>query len=121
MNFGGWFPLDDAPAVAPESAGLLQARADALVAYPKGKSAMVLYARSSAPETLRQYVSGRGAAALGRAAGIGARWIRFGESQNAEGEFARVMRRFQERFGARPAANAGVPDGDDEEARSIDG
>lgn len=66
---------------------------------------MVLYARCRPDETLRRYVGGRGALALGRAIGIGARLVRFGVSAAPDREFDRLMRRFVERFGARPAAN----------------
>ena len=116
MNFGGWLPLNDAPAVAPEMPGVLQARADALIPYPKGKSAMVLYARSRADQPLRHYVAGAGAAGLGRAAAAGARWIRFADSPDPDREFERLMRRFLERFGATPTAND-----DDQGARTTDG
>ncbi|MBC8133935.1 MAG: hypothetical protein H7X95_13200 [Deltaproteobacteria bacterium] len=118
MNFGSWFPLDDALAAAPELPGVLQARADALCAYPKGRTAMLLYARCRPQETLRRYVATRGAAPLSRAAKLGARWIRFGTSPRPEVEFERLLGRFSERFGANPTGN---DDDDDQEARSRDG
>lgn len=113
MNFGGWLPLDDAPSVAPDVPGLLQARADTLTSYPQGRSAMVLYARSRPDETLRRYVTGRGAPTLGHASSAGARWIRFGSSTAPGLEFDRLMRRFVDRFGARPTANADDADHDE--------
>ncbi|MES1158231.1 MAG: hypothetical protein ABUL67_03930 [Haliangium ochraceum] len=106
MNFGGWISLDEAPAAAPDAPGLWQARADALLAYPRGKSAMVMYARSRPDETLRRYVAGRGVAALGHAAACGARWLRFGASASPDADFDRLLRRFVDRFGAPPAANS---------------
>jgi hypothetical protein len=107
VNFGGWLSLDDAPATAPDGPGVLQARGDALLAYPRGRSAMVLYACSRGDETLRRYVTapGPGAVALGRAAHAGARWVRFGSSPAPAAELERLMRRFVDRFGAPPAAN----------------
>jgi len=73
LNFGAWFPLDDASGAAPELPGVLQARAEAALAYPRGKSAMLLYARSQADETLRHYLAAGGAAPIGRARSSGAK------------------------------------------------
>lgn len=45
MQFGRWYSLADAGDHAPDGAGVLQLRvARGLVDYPRGKSAMVLYA-----------------------------------------------------------------------------
>lgn len=45
VQFGRWYPLAEAGDHAPASAGVLQLRvARGLVDYPRGKSAMVLYA-----------------------------------------------------------------------------
>jgi hypothetical protein len=119
LNFGGWFPLDDVSSVAPDTPGLLQARADTLVSYPRGRSAMVLYAHSRADETLRIYVAGRGAPVVGHASSAGARWIRFGSAAAPEMEFDRLMRQFVDRFGARPKANVDDAGHDDDgKARS---
>ena len=104
MNFGGWLPLHDAPTVAPNAPGLLQARSEELTPYPKGRSAMVLYARCRSDETLRGYVAGRGAAGLEAATAAGGRWIRFGESTSPERDFLRLLGRFVDRFGALPVA-----------------
>jgi hypothetical protein len=90
---------------APDMPGMLQARSDAAGPYPDGKSAMVLYACCRPDETLRGYVRGRGAASLDRAVRLGARLIRFGVSPVPDREFDRLMRRFVDRFGARPTAN----------------
>jgi hypothetical protein len=110
VNFSGWLPLDDAPAKAPDLPGLLQARADALRPYPRGRSAMVWYGRCRADETLRRFVTTRGASGLQGASAAGARWIRFGTSPAPEREFDRLMHRFVDRFGAPPVAN--TADGD---------
>ena len=85
---------------------MLQARAQELVVYPRGKSAMVLYACCRSDDTLQTYLaSDRGAAALGRAVAVGARWIRFGVSPHPEVELGRLLERFVTRFGAPPSAN----------------
>jgi hypothetical protein len=105
VRFGPWLPLEQAPEVAPESAGVLQARGDVLGAFPRGKSAMVLYAGSSAGETLRAFVRDRAGPLLAAAAGRGARWIRFAETDRPEDRLARLLRQFDERFGALPPAN----------------
>jgi hypothetical protein len=117
LNFGGWISLDEAPAAAPEVAGLLQARADGLLAYPRGKSAMVMYARCHPEETLRRYVADRGSGALGLASARGARWVRYGASSDPDLDYHRLLRRFVDRFGAPPVANTET----DEEARFTDG
>lgn len=47
MQFGRWYPLAEAGDHAPASPGVLQLRvATGLVDYPRGKSAMVLYAHA---------------------------------------------------------------------------
>lgn len=106
MKFGIWHPFAEAPQAAPDAPGLLQARADALLRYPRGKSAMVLYAGCKAHETLRRYICDGGAALLDRAAATGARWVRFGETPRPEHELDRLNRQFLDRFGAPPAGNA---------------
>jgi hypothetical protein len=105
MNFGAWLPVDVSPLRAPDLPGVLQARAPALLPYPSGKSAMVLYARCRPDETLRRYLGGRGSAALGRALTAGARYVRFGACEIPDLEFDRLMRRFVDRFGGPPVAN----------------
>ena len=44
---------------------------------------------------------------LGRAAGAGARWIRFAETSEPEADFERLLDHFVDRFGAPPVANGG--------------
>lgn len=47
MQFGRWYPLAEAGDHTPAGEGVLQLRvAEGLVEYPRGKSAMVLYAHS---------------------------------------------------------------------------
>jgi hypothetical protein len=115
VNFGSWHELVDAPRVAPEETGVLQARAHAPLAFPSGKSAMVLYASSGPTETLRGYVSATGAPRLARAAAAGADLIRFGVTPRPDAEVERLLRQFSARFGALPPANR-----DDSEDRSTD-
>jgi hypothetical protein len=112
VNFGAWLPVDETPVAAPDLPGVLQARAATLLPYPRGKSAMVLYARCRPDETLRRYLDGRGSGALDRAVTAGARYVRFATSQMPDLEFDRLLRRFVDRFGGVPAANLGT----DEEA-----
>ena len=106
MHFGEWLPIDTAVAKAPEGPGVLQTRADDLLAYPRGRSAMVLYAHCPSDGSLRGFISGIGADDLLRAAEAGARWIRFAETSEPETDFERLLDHFVERFGAPPVANA---------------
>ena len=46
MQFGRWYPLAEAGDRTPEGEGVLQLRQADLVTYPRGKSAMVLYAHA---------------------------------------------------------------------------
>ncbi|HEX2661005.1 MAG TPA: hypothetical protein VHU40_22145 [Polyangia bacterium] len=106
MNFGSWHDLVDAPRVAPEQAGVLQARARSLRSFPAGKSAMVLYASSGAGQTLRRYVADEGQPHLTRAAAAGASLIRFGVTPRPDDELDRLLGQFTSRFGALPPGNA---------------
>lgn len=115
LNFGIWIPVKEAPDRAPDAPGLLQARTDEVLTYPRGKSAMVLYARCREGETLRRYVTGRGAAPLGRAAEAGARLVRFAASPTPEEDYGRLLARFVERFGAQPLENQKHDQNDDDE------
>jgi hypothetical protein len=105
VRFGDWHPIENAAAEAPDEPGVLQLRADTLLEYPRGKSAMVLYAHSASEGSLRGYLGGTGAADLGRAALAGARWVRFAQTSEPEGAFERLLDHFVERFGAPPLGN----------------
>jgi hypothetical protein len=101
-------------AAAPETPGVLQVRSDALEAYPRGRSAMLLYAHSGAgcELTLRRCLAAPSeaqAAALARAVRRGGCWIRFGASTSPEADCARLLGQFTERFGAPPVANEPSP------------
>jgi hypothetical protein len=107
-------------AAAPETPGVLQVRSDALEAYPRGRSAMLLYAHSGADLelTLRRYLAAppeAEAAGLARAAERGGRWIRFGASSSPQADCARLVGQFTERFGAPPAANQPPPPAEPDE------
>jgi hypothetical protein len=106
MRFGAWLPIDGAVDAAPEGPGVLQTRADELLAYPQGQSAMVYYAHCPSDGSLRGFISGIGATDLRRATEAGARWIRFAETSEPETDFERLLDHFVERFGAPPVANA---------------
>jgi hypothetical protein len=108
MRFGEWVPIDSAAASAPEGPGVLQTRAEDLVAYPQGRSAMIYYAHCPSGSSLRGFITGIGATDLLRASEAGARWIRFAETSEPETDFERLLDHFVERFGAPPVAN-GVP------------
>lgn len=108
MRFGPWISVAERAASAPEVAGVLQVRGDGLLAYPRGRSAMLLYAPSGPARTLRGFLGelpAADAAALERALALGARWIRFGASVTPEVDCARLLAQFTERFGAPPAAH----------------
>jgi hypothetical protein len=103
VNFGTWYQLLEAPGAAPSAPGVLQARAEAPLPYPRGKSAMVFYGATAADEDLRGYVTGRGAAELHQA---DARYVRFGLTGRPQDELERLLRQFSSRFGALPVGNA---------------
>lgn len=107
VQFGAWHPIAAASSAAPESPGVLQARAAALRAYPRGKSAMVHYACTPPDETLRAFVVGRGQPELARAERAGAAFVRFAAATDPERALARLVAAFAERFGAPPLAQAG--------------
>jgi hypothetical protein len=87
---------------------VFQTRADDVLAYPQGQSAMVLYAHCPSDGSLRGFISGIGATDLARATEAGAKWIRYAETSEPETDFERLLDHFVERFGAPPVAN-GVP------------
>ena len=107
MRFGPWLPLLEAHDTAPAAPGVLQARGEALVELPRGKSAMLLYAASMPDESLQAFVRGRGAPLLAAASRLGACWVRFAESPRPDSELSRLLRIFVERFGAAPPTNRG--------------
>ena len=109
VNFGSWHDLVDASRLAPARPGVLQARAPALLTFPAGKSAMVLYASSGADETLQRYVDTRGAGSLARAATAGATLVRFGITPRPDAELTRLLDQFSARFGALPPGNRAAP------------
>jgi hypothetical protein len=106
VHFGSWHPITEASSQAPESSGILQVRAEGVMDYETGRSAMVMYACSPPGETLRGFVGGRGGRQLRRAVAAGARWIRFAEVPDPEAELDRLLRGFVERFGSPPINNA---------------
>jgi hypothetical protein len=110
VRFGPWVPIEQAPAAALPASGLLQARSDELLELPLGKSAMVLYAGSAGGgESLQAFVRADGAPLLAAAAQLGARWVRFAETSDPQAQLARLLRLFEERFGALPRANRPKP------------
>jgi hypothetical protein len=108
VHFGVWHPISQAGTAAPEAAGVLQTRAEGVMDYRSGRSAMILYTCCDAGETLRGFVAGRGARELDRAISAGARWIRFAQTENPRGELDRLLEGFVERFGSPPISNAGT-------------
>jgi hypothetical protein len=108
VHFGAWHPIAEASTAAPEISGVLQARAEGVMDYEMGRSAMVFYACSPPGETLRAFLSGRGARQLRRAMAAGARWIRFAEATDPSDELDRLIKGFIERFGSPPISNTGT-------------
>ena len=109
VHFGFWHPINEASTQAPERPGVLQVRAEGVMDYENGRSAMVMYACSPPGETLRAFLDGgRGGRQLRRAVAAGARWIRFAEvpEPEAEAELDRLLKGFVERFGSPPISNA---------------
>lgn len=106
VQFSAWHPLDDAGRTAPAAPGVLQARAEGVVAYPSGKSAMIFY-DAAGPSTLASHVAGPGRPGLDRARACGAAYIRFAVTPagTAEAELGRLLETFRARFGAVPRAN----------------
>src|SRR5712692_5822401 len=98
VRFGSWYPLERAVAEAPERPGVLQVRAEDLLSFPHGKSAMLLYTATAADEPLAAFVAGRGAPLLARAAAYGGRLVRFAEAALPEAELERLLRQFTLRF-----------------------
>jgi hypothetical protein len=97
MTFGTWRAL---PTVSPpRKPGLVQARVAELVAYPKGKSAMVYY---DGDEDLSQAFA-RLCAIVPPGASV---LVRFGECAQPAAELSRKLDDFRRRFGAAPAWNA---------------
>jgi hypothetical protein len=107
VHFGAWHPITEAQTAAPDAAGVIQMRAEGVMDYRAGRSAMVMYAAAGPEETLRRFVAGRGARDVQRAVAAGARWIRFAEAADAAAQLDRLLKTFVERFGSLPIANAG--------------
>ncbi len=105
MRFGTWSSIDNAAAAAPAQPGVLQTRAETLIEYPRGRSAMVLYAASRADETLQSFVAAGGAPELQRSQAAGASLVRYGESAAPLASLAKLLHDFTERFGAAPVGN----------------
>ena len=107
MSFGRWIPLEEA--VAPEGAGLVQARfgqgTDGLTSYPSGRSAMAWYDADDvelafALERLRAKADVTLRARL---------WVRFAppaSGRKPSRSCAESLERFAARFGALPILNS---------------
>ena len=100
MTFDRWRAL---PSVSPpRTPGLLQARVAELVAYPRGKSAMVYYDGDADLSHAFQ----RLCAAVPPGADV---HVRFAACRDPAAELARKLDEFTRRFGAPPAWNAPLP------------
>jgi hypothetical protein len=102
--FGPWHPLESAGPIAPDTPGVMQARGDGLLPFPRGKSAMILYAASREGESLAAFVI-RAQGQLAQAAALGARHVRFAPAAQPGPALQRLLERFVDRFGALPPAN----------------
>lgn len=97
MRFGVWVRLCEAAGVAPGEPGVLQVRREVgLVEYPRGRSAMILYA---AADDLRGACERLAAQARGMAWLV--RWNRDPVGDPA-GTVDRLIAEFVERFGMKP-------------------
>lgn len=97
MRFGPWYPLDAAESRLPAGPGVLQVRLErGLVAYPRGKSAMIRYAGAG---DVRLLAAGLAAEHPGMP------WLcraSAGACADPEAAAARLLAEFEERFGACP-------------------
>jgi hypothetical protein len=98
MQFGRWYPLAEAGDHAPETAGVLQLRVpDGLVDYPRGKSAMVLYAYADDVRAAAQALAG---AHAGRDL-LCRHLIEVDASVDLAAFCAKLRNEFERRFGAK--------------------
>jgi hypothetical protein len=109
MHFGSWYPISEACLSAPDTSGVLQTRAEKVMDYKSGISAMVFYACTQPGETLRGFVNGRGNSQILRAQAAGACYIRYAEVAEPTRELDRLLKRFCERFGSPPLTNRTAP------------
>ncbi|MCE9575574.1 MAG: hypothetical protein K8W52_20655 [Deltaproteobacteria bacterium] len=100
MQFGRWYPLDDGAAHAPPGRGVFQVRAEALLAYPTGKTAMVHYQLAG---DVQAEVRAFAAAHPGRG------WLcrhtiemSATDADDIEAFYLRLVRDFRARFGCEP-------------------
>ena len=105
VHFGPWYPIAQASLFAPESSGVLQTRAEKVMDYKSGISAMVFYACTQPGETLQGFVNGRGNSQIQGAEAAGACFIRYAEAADPTRELNRLLKRFRERFGTPPISN----------------
>lgn len=100
MRFGPWHPLRGAAEHLPPQGGVLQVRLEReLVSYPRGKSAMVLYAGA---DDVRQLAARLADAHAGKP------WLcraSVGPCADPPGAAARLLAEFEERFGSCPTCN----------------
>ena len=107
VHFGVWHPISQAGTAAPEAAGVLQTRAEGVMDYRSGRSAMVLYACSGAgrdPARLRggprraragpRHLGGRALDPVRR------------RRPSPRRELDRLLEGFVERFGSPPISNS---------------
>ncbi len=118
VQFGAWIPLGDllGPAAdvgaLPHAAGVFQLRVvQALLLYPRGKSAMVAYgAGADVAAALHEFL---GTAAGQRALAFGPLLVRFGPSDahsTPAAHLARLHGRFRDQFGCLPLAEVTAED-----------
>lgn len=107
MKFGPWYPLDDGPAHAADGPGVFQIRAQDLLDYPTGKTAMVHY-------QLARDVRGEVSAFAATHGGRG--WLcrhtiemSAADVEDIASFFARLVRDFRARFGREPTPTPRSP------------
>jgi hypothetical protein len=104
--FSSWFPLtpDGVREHAPPTPAAVQVRrAEGLVVYPEGKSAMVFYFFAGA--SVREALSTAFADELATpgARGHGPLWFRYLAGERSQQSLASLFDEFEDRFGAPPA------------------
>ncbi|MCS6915007.1 MAG: hypothetical protein NZ890_17480 [Myxococcota bacterium] len=110
MQFGRWLPLPDALAAAPKGPGLYQIRVrDGLLAFPRGRSAMVAYGGGEdVAAALRTFLQSEAAQ---RAHCLGPLLCRFAPpdpGRSAAECLVGLLSRFVAQFGAPPPLSPSV-------------
>lgn len=104
MRFGRWMSLPEALAVAPEGPGLYQIRVrDGLLAFPRGRSAMVAYGGGEdVAASLRAFLQSEAAQQVRPLGPLLCRFSAPDPGRSAAECLAALLSRFVAQFGAPP-------------------